>query len=81
MVTSRERQRLETAATVLAAADTLFLTRGFTQTKIREVAEACGVSRVSARRYLDFLSTRGLAQLRPKYGATGRPEHRYLWTG
>ncbi|WP_431862820.1 response regulator transcription factor [Micrococcus terreus] len=47
----------------------------------REVAEACGVSRVSARRYLDFLSTRGLAQLRPKYGATGRPEHRYLWTG
>lgn len=44
LVTSRERQRLETAATVLAAADTLFLTRGFTQTKIREVAEACGVS-------------------------------------
>lgn len=44
MVTNRERQRLETAATVLAAADVLFLTRGFAQTTIREVAEACGVS-------------------------------------
>lgn len=47
----------------------------------REVAEACGVSRVSARRYLEFLTTQGLAELRPRYGAAGRPEHRYLWTG
>lgn len=45
----------------------------------KEVAEACGVSRVSARRYLDFLVSRGLAELRPRYGATGRPEHRYRW--
>jgi len=44
LITTRERQRLETAATVLAAADTLFLTRGFAQTTIREIAEACGVS-------------------------------------
>lgn len=44
MVNNRERQRLETAATVLAAADALFLARGFAQTTIREVAEACGVS-------------------------------------
>lgn len=29
---------------MLAAADALFLTRGFAQTTIREVAEACGVS-------------------------------------
>ncbi|MGD6980186.1 MULTISPECIES: response regulator [Citricoccus] len=47
----------------------------------REVAEACGISRVSARRYLDLLTSHGLAELRPRYGATGRPEHRYLWTG
>nr|WP_255459728.1 response regulator [Micrococcus sp. TA1] len=47
----------------------------------REVAEACGISRVSARRYLDLLTGHGLAELRPRYGATGRPEHRYLWTG
>ncbi|MCW4465618.1 response regulator [Glutamicibacter sp. MNS18] len=45
----------------------------------REVAETCGISRVSARRYLDFLVSRKLAELRPRYGATGRPEHRYRW--
>lgn len=44
MVTQREQQRLETAATVLAAADELFFTRGFAETTIREIAEACGVS-------------------------------------
>ncbi|MFD1377614.1 response regulator [Micrococcus antarcticus] len=44
-----------------------------------EVAEICGISRVSARRYLDFLVTAGKAQLRPRYGSAGRPEHRYSW--
>ncbi|MGW9550547.1 response regulator transcription factor [Citricoccus zhacaiensis] len=46
----------------------------------REVAAVCGISRVSARRYLELLTERGLAELRPRYGATGRPEHRYAWT-
>ncbi|PMQ18702.1 response regulator [Glutamicibacter arilaitensis] len=44
-----------------------------------EVAERCGISRVSARRYLDFLVQCGKAQLRPRYGSAGRPEHRYSW--
>lgn len=47
----------------------------------REVAADCGISRVSARRYLEFLTSQDLAELRPRYGAAGRPEHRYLWTG
>ncbi|GAA1128859.1 response regulator [Citricoccus alkalitolerans] len=47
----------------------------------REVAAACGISRVSARRYLELLTDRGKAELRPRYGATGRPEHRYAWIG
>ncbi|MEW1981257.1 response regulator [Citricoccus sp. NPDC079358] len=47
----------------------------------REVAAACGISRVSARRYLELLTERGLAELRPRYGSTGRPEHRYGWIG
>ncbi|MFB9072220.1 hypothetical protein ACFFX0_13820 [Citricoccus parietis] len=47
----------------------------------REVAAACGISRVSARRYLELLTDRGRAELRPRYGATGRPEHRYAWIG
>ncbi|WP_423462634.1 response regulator [Promicromonospora sp. MS192] len=42
-----------------------------------EVAEAVGMSRVSARRYLEHLVTEGRAQVTPRYGATGRPENRY----
>jgi response regulator of citrate/malate metabolism len=44
-----------------------------------EVAEATGLSRISARRYLEFLHHQGLAELSPRYGTTGRPENRYRW--
>lgn len=44
-----------------------------------EVSASCGISRVSSRRYLEYLVSRGLAELRPRYGSTGRPEHRYRW--
>ncbi len=46
-----------------------------------EVAALTGLSRVSARRYLEHLCATGRTRLRPKYGTAGRPEHRYLWTG
>ncbi|MBL0885128.1 response regulator [Myceligenerans indicum] len=42
-----------------------------------EVADAVGMSRVSARRYLEHLVGEGRAQVAPRYGATGRPENRY----
>jgi two-component system CitB family response regulator len=45
-----------------------------------ETAELTGLSRVSARRYLEFLCESGRAALQPRYGTAGRPEHRYLWT-
>lgn len=38
-----------------------------------------GLSRVSARRYLEYLVVHGHARLTPRYGAAGRPENRYLW--
>ncbi len=38
-----------------------------------------GLSRVSARRYLEYLVVTGCARLTPRYGAAGRPENRYLW--
>lgn len=38
-----------------------------------------GLSRVSARRYLEYLVINGFARLTPRYGAAGRPENRYLW--
>jgi response regulator of citrate/malate metabolism len=45
----------------------------------QEVADRVGVSRVSARRYLEHLVAEGRARVAPKYGASGRPENRYLW--
>ncbi len=44
-----------------------------------ETAERCGLSRVSARRYLEQLSAMGLAEVRPRYGGAGRPENGYVW--
>jgi len=43
----------------------------------QEVAERTGVSRGTARRYLEYLETQGRAVLELRYGAAGRPEHRY----
>ena len=45
-----------------------------------EMAEELGTSRVSARRYLEYLHDEGLAEVRLKYGV-GRPERRYLLKG
>lgn len=45
------------------------------------VAELAGVSRVTARRYLDHLCQLGRAELTMRYGAPGRPEHRYRLLG
>jgi response regulator of citrate/malate metabolism len=42
-----------------------------------EVAEVTGVSRGTARRYLEYLETQGRVVLELRYGAAGRPEHRY----
>ncbi len=41
------------------------------------VAEASGLSRVTARRYLDHLCRTGTVELTMRYGGPGRPEHRY----
>ena len=42
-----------------------------------EVADAIGISRATAQRYLSHLTTTGAVHLRLRYGSTGRPEHRY----
>lgn len=42
-----------------------------------EVAELVGISRPTAQRYLSYLTQHGVARLHLRYGATGRPEHRY----
>jgi response regulator of citrate/malate metabolism len=42
-----------------------------------QAAELTGVSRATAQRYLSYLVREGMVRLELRYGATGRPEHRY----
>lgn len=44
-----------------------------------ECANRVGISRVSARRYLEHFSSTGRAEVSLRYGAAGRPERRYCW--
>ena len=44
-----------------------------------ELAESTGISRGTARRYLEYLALTGAVELSLRYGSTGRPEHKYRW--
>jgi response regulator of citrate/malate metabolism len=44
-----------------------------------QVADDIGVSRVTARRYLEHLAEQRLATRSPRYGGAGRPEYLYRW--
>jgi response regulator of citrate/malate metabolism len=44
-----------------------------------EAAALLGISRVSARRYLEHLSDKGKVEVSLRYGEVGRPERRYAW--
>ncbi|WP_228981967.1 response regulator [Streptomyces sp. DH12] len=46
-----------------------------------ECAEAGSLSRVSARRYLEYFAETGRAEVALRYGGTGRPERRYRPVG
>jgi response regulator of citrate/malate metabolism len=65
----------ETAELVLAAA------RAAEEISASEAAEAVGLSRVTARRYLEHFVDTGAAEVRLQYGGTGRPERRYRVEG
>jgi response regulator of citrate/malate metabolism len=45
-----------------------------------DVADRAGISRGTARRYLEYLAATGAVELSLRYGTTGRPEHLYRWT-
>jgi response regulator of citrate/malate metabolism len=62
----------ETADLVLTA-----LTRQTEEMSAQECADAIGVSRVSARRYLEHFVQQGRLQVSLRYGSPGRPERRY----
>ena len=61
----------ETAGLVLAVA------READEISATEAAEAVGLARVTARRYLEHFVETGTLQVRLRYGSTGRPERRY----
>lgn len=65
------RESLDAVAGVLAAAEPDGRTAA-------EVAGAVGASRVTARRYLEYLAGTGLAERHARYG-TGRPQTEYRW--
>lgn len=44
-----------------------------------EAGAAVGVSRVTARRYLEHLADEGRVTRAPRYGGAGRPEVGYIW--
>ncbi len=44
-----------------------------------ECAAMTGISRVSARRYLEYFHSIGSAEVSLRYGAAGRPERGYSW--
>jgi response regulator of citrate/malate metabolism len=44
-----------------------------------EVAEVLGASRVTARRYLEYLAEIGVAVRHPRYRSAGRPETEFRW--
>jgi response regulator of citrate/malate metabolism len=67
------RESLDTVVTaVRAAAEGL---------SAAEAADATGTSRITARRYLEYLVSLGLAARSPRYGRAGRPEVAYRWAG
>lgn len=45
----------------------------------QEVTAVLGISRVTARRYLEYLAELGSARRTPRYGTPGRPENEYSW--
>jgi response regulator of citrate/malate metabolism len=64
------RETLEAVVGALREADGL---------SAAEAAELIGASRITARRYLEYLADTGLATRSPRYGAAGRPELEYRW--
>ena len=44
-----------------------------------EASSLLGISRVSARRYLEHLAETGKVEVALRYGEVGRPERRYAW--
>jgi len=88
-----EQSEIDRIFSLLRTSSTESLPKGLSQSTLelvlralREAGETCsaedvagraGVSRVTARRYLEHLAQESRVELLMRYGALGRPEHRY----
>lgn len=48
-------------------------------TTAEELGDKLGISRVSVRRYLEFMEARGILEMKPIYGKKGRPQHLFKY--
>lgn len=51
------------------------------QLSAADISSGMGISRPTARRYLDYLTSHRLVHQEPRYGSAGRPEYVYTWSG
>ncbi len=56
-----------------------FLSSALEPVSAIELAASLSLSRVTARRYLEYLADNGSARRMPRYGTRGRPELEYTW--
>ena len=48
-------------------------------TTAEELGDKLGISRVSVRRYLEFMEAQGILEMKPIYGKKGRPQHLFKY--
>ena len=48
-------------------------------TTAEELGDKLGISRVSVRRYLEFMEDKGILEMKPIYGKKGRPQHLFKY--
>lgn len=65
------------AAETLQLVERLLREAGGAGLSASDCAQASGMSRVSARRYLEYLARQGVADVSATYGGAGRPERRF----
>jgi response regulator of citrate/malate metabolism len=90
-----DQQEVDRALATLRSADRPALPKGMSASTLETVtatlrtaegltagavAAATGLSRVTARRYLEYLVDSGQAVRTPRYGQVGRPELHYRWS-
>ncbi|MQY12075.1 Transcriptional regulatory protein DcuR [Streptomyces sp. RB5] len=69
------------SAPTLSAVTTALRDAGATGLTASATGTGLGISRITARRYLEHLVDTARAERAPQYGQVGRPELRYRWTG